>query len=202
MNDLILHSFRRCPFAIRVRMTLEEKALPYSVIEENLSAPSEQLLRLHPEGKVPLLLHQDQAIHESAIITEYLEDQYPSPSLRLGSPLERAQLRLWTYWCDVVFKPDLDAFKYEWADLSEEARSGLLERLRRCLEKLDCALADQPFLMGPQLTLADIHIFPFYRQLSKARPDFAQLLAPGIRDQWLERIMSRPSFERVMRKTS
>ena len=200
MNDLILHSFRRCPFAIRVRMTLEEKSLVYSVIEENLSAPSEQLLRLHPEGKVPLLLHQGQAIHESAIITEYLEDRFPTPSLRLGSPLERARLRLWTYWCDVILKPDLDAYKYDWADLSDVEKESLLGRLRGHLEKLDHALVDRPSLMGAQLTLADIHVFPFYRQLSKARPDFAQHFAQGARDLWLERIIQRPSFERVMSK--
>ncbi|RZA05803.1 MAG: hypothetical protein EOP11_11945, partial [Proteobacteria bacterium] len=32
MPSLILHSYRRCPFAIRVRMVLEEKGIPYTVI--------------------------------------------------------------------------------------------------------------------------------------------------------------------------
>ena len=42
---LTLHSYRRCPFAMRVRMTLHEKSLPFEVIEENLKDKSEQLKR-------------------------------------------------------------------------------------------------------------------------------------------------------------
>lgn len=184
-------------------MTLDEKGLDYTTIEEDLSAPSAELLELHPEGKVPLLIHRGIPIHESAIITEYLEDVFPSPSLRPTRALERARMRMWTFWCDELLKPDLDQFKYEWNDLSEDKRVALLARLRDHLSKLARPLAEHPFLLGKELTLADVHVFPFYRQLQKARPDFSSLLRPTgqeLIEAWLNRITGRPSFEKVMKK--
>ena len=197
--SLTLHSYRRCPFAIRVRMVLEEKGILYKVIEENLSHFSEELLLLHPEGKVPLLIHDGQAIHESAVITEYLDEAFPQVPLMPKAAMDRARVRLWTFWANQLLKPDLDAFKYEWKKLEPEPKAALLERLRKRVQELNEALKDQPFLMGQSLNLADIHVFPFYRQLQKCQPDFAQLLEPTpATEAWLARIVARPSFERVM----
>ncbi len=198
---LILHSFRRCPFAIRVRITLEEKNLSYSLIEEDLSNLSSELLELHPEGKVPLLIHSGEVIHESSIINEYLDEISGVPYLMPADPLARAKVRLWTYWCDQLLKPDLDRFKYEWKSLSESEQELLKTRIQAHLLKLSQALEKSPFLMGDQLTLADIHVFPFYRQLQKSHPDFSNLFQVSLIDIWLNRVTSRPSFERVMRKS-
>ena len=197
---LILHTFRRCPFAIRVRVTLEEKNLEYQMIEEKLSAKSTDLLKLHPEGRVPLLIHGGQVIHESSIITEYIDDFFPNPPLRPIDPLERAQLRMLTYWCDRTFKLDLDIFKYQWQMLSETERSELKSRLQKHLLKLDELLGSAPFLMGAEFSLADIHVFPFFRQLQKAHPDFSTLFVQGNLNSWLLRITERPSFIRAMNK--
>lgn len=203
MSDLLLHSYRRCPFAIRVRMVLEEKALPYTVFEEDLGNLSPELMRLHPEGKVPLLLvggPNGVPIHESSVITEYLEDRFPTPQFLPSDPLVKAQVRLWTHWSNELLKPDLDSFKYEWKDLTPDLQDALLTRLKLRISELKAALAAGPFLMGDAFTLADIHVFPFYRQLQKSRPDFQALLGDtAVVDAWLDRIVSRPSFERVMR---
>lgn len=199
--SLVLHSYRRCPFAIRVRMVLEEKQIPYETVEENLSNFSARLLELHPEAKVPLLIHNGQAIHESAVITEYLDEAFPQNPLMPTDPGLRARVRLWTHWANQLLKPDLDGFKYEWKRLEPGPKAELHARLRKRVAELGTALEHQPFLMGRDLTLADIHVFPFYRQLQKSQPDFAQLLQPtAATEEWLARITSRPSFERVMAK--
>ncbi len=184
---LVLHSYRRCPFAIRVRMTLEEKGLAYSVVEESLRAPSAALLAVNPSGKVPVLLVDGVAMPESAVITAYLEQKFPLPAL--GSPGD------WTEWCDSVFKPDLDLYKYKFADCDQDA---LVARLRGHLGKLENALAME-YLGGSALSMADIHVFPFYRQLSKCEGFAGRFTFPRA-DAWLERITARPSFQRAMRK--
>ncbi len=186
---LVLHSYRRCPFAIRVRMVLEEKGIPYSVVEESLRSPSPELLRVNPSGKVPVLLVDGVAMPESAVITAWLEEKFPAPSL--GSPGE------WTSWCDNSLKPDLDLFKYKFAESDQDA---LLERLRWHLGKIESAVFSNEFLMGASFTLADIHVFPFYRQLRKCE-GYAEYFTFPKADAWLERIMARASFERVMRKS-
>lgn len=203
MTGLVLHSFRRCPFAIRARVALEEKGLNYALIEEDLANPSPELLRIHPSGQVPVLVHQGQVIPESAVITEYLEELHPQPALMPSTPIGRARVRLWTQWCAEILKPDLDTFKYEWEPLSPEARDELLSRLRASLSRLESALIDRPFLLGEEFTLADIHVFPFYRQLTRARPKEPDLLPfPRVLNAWLERITSRPSFIRAMKSGS
>jgi glutathione S-transferase len=197
MNSLILHSYRRCPFAIRARKTLEEKGLGYSVVEENLRSPSAELLRLHPEGRVPLLIHNGRTLPESAVITEYLDETFPEIPLRPATAIGRAEIRLWTIWCDHTFKPDLDLYKYKFPHLTDEEREQVVASLHEHLGKLARAL-QAPFLLGHEFTLADIHLFPFYRQLTKT--DFPYLEKFPVLNSWLERITERPSFKKVMEK--
>ena len=199
-QSLILHSYRRCPYAIRVRMTLEEKELSYSVIEEKLSLKSEALLRLHPEGRVPLLLHGTQVLYESSIITEYIDDRFPDPPLMPHSAEGKAQARLWTYSCNTVFKPAVDAYKYQWKELDQTEKDGLKKKLLNYLARLENSLKQNPFLLGETLTLADIHVFPFFRQVTLAEKTIPELHESPILNHWLSRITSRPSFQATMAK--
>ena len=185
-------------------MTLEEKGLAFTNIEENLTDFSPTLLELHPEERVPLLIHDTETgqvvLYESSIITEYLEDTFPEPPLMPRDSALKAQVRLWTYWCNQIFKPDLDRAKYELQSLPEDAAKALLSSMHGHLKKLDQSLGKSPYLVGKDLTLADIHAFPFYRQLTRIRPEI-----PGLGDyphlnNWLEQITQRPTFERVMKK--
>ncbi|NBT58115.1 glutathione S-transferase family protein, partial [bacterium] len=119
-NKIIIYSYRRCPFAMRVRMALHEKKLAFEVVEEDLKNFSEKLRSLHPEAKVPVLTHGTRVLYESAIITEYVDDLPSSqPRLMPMDPGERAEVRLWTYWCNHPFKLDLDKFKYGVSRFSE-----------------------------------------------------------------------------------
>lgn len=205
VSDLILHSFRRCPFAMRVRMVLAEKKIPYTLREEDLSAPSPALLKVQPEGKVPVLIHHEHAISESSIITQYLEERFPAftPRYLPEDPLQRAQVRLLTLACDTVLKPDLDLFKYEFDQKTEGEKADIIARLRLTLTQWEVLLEKSDFLLGAEMTLADIHLFPFYRQLLRARPTLASELFVFPRlERWLGRITGRPSFEQIMKKTN
>ena len=138
-----------------------------------------ELLALHPEGRVPLLVHdlgdQKQVVYQSSIILEYLEEAFTKNPLMPKDPCARAKVRIWTYWCDQIFKPDLDLFKYEFSILDEKSSQALIQRLHLHLSYWDAALKNGPFLLGSDLTLADIHLFPFARQFFGIKPGF-----PGI----------------------
>jgi len=200
-DKLILYSFRRCPFAIRVRMVLEEKNLPYELIEENLKQLSPQLKSLHPEARVPLLVHhlhgKQHVIYQSTIITEYLDDMYRDVPLMTEDAVERMEIRLWTYWCDQIFKKDLDVFKYKKSELSESERESLYARLHSYFTKWDDALRNKDFLLANRLTLADIHLFPFARQFLAIK-DLAGFEKYTNIQRWLASLCSRPSFARAM----
>src|SRR5262245_49886801 len=74
------------PFAWRVWLALEHKALPYelkvmSFDSGDLEKP--EFLKINPRHKVPAILDDGFALYESAVILEYLEDKYPSSGQRL-----------------------------------------------------------------------------------------------------------------------
>lgn len=204
MNKLTLHSFRRCPFAIRARMVLEEKGLAFHCIEEDLSNFSAELLALHPEGRVPLLIHEaangKKVIYQSTVITEYLDEAFPQNKLMPETPAERADVRLWTYWCDAIFKPDLDLFKYELKTMSAEEASALQTRLHEHLKTWDKAVEESGYLVGEKFGLADIHLFPFARQFLRIKPQLAGVEAYKNLESWLVKITQRPAFLKVMEK--
>lgn len=183
-------------------MTLHEKQLPFITIEEDLKNFSPELKKLHPEAKVPLLLHQGEAIYESAIITEYLEDAFPEMPLMPREAQARMEVRRWTYWCNHFFKPEVDRYKYGPARLSEKEVLDATENLRGCLVKLDRALSQTGWLVGNGLTLADIHVFPFVRQLSKATPRHPGFDQNPTLSEWLTKISESESFRKTMEKKS
>jgi len=74
------------PFAWRVWLALEHKALQYKRIDlsfESGDLRKESYLALNPRGKAPVLVDEDISIYESAVILEYLEDKYPDSGGRL-----------------------------------------------------------------------------------------------------------------------
>lgn len=200
-NDKVkVFSYLRCPFAMRVRMTLHEKGIPFEVKEEDLKNFSDELKSLHPEAKVPLLVHGSRAIYESAIITEYIEEAFPGPKLMPVEAGERAEVRLWTYWCNQLFKPTLDRYKYGTSRFTEKECEGAEQKLIQHSQKLEEALQKKEWLVGESISLADIHVFPFVRQLSKvtpAPPFFAQY---GKVNEWLSKMANRPAFIKTMEK--
>jgi glutathione S-transferase len=97
---LTLYHYDRSTAAQRVRLLLEEKAIPWkSVIVDTARGDVEELPadyhRLNPKGLVPLVIHNDAATPESLVILEYLEDSFPESSFRPASPEARAKMRLW-----------------------------------------------------------------------------------------------------------
>jgi glutathione S-transferase len=185
-------------------MTLEEKGIPYQIVEEKLSQLSPELLALHPEGRVPLLIHHlgghPEVIYQSTVITEYLDEAFPKFPLMPKDSVLRARVRLWTYWCDSIFKPDLDLLKYEKNNLPREEQDQLDLRLHSYFSKWNQALESSQFLVGDELTLADIHLFPFARQFTRIQPAWNGMEKYSYILSWLSRMMERPAFTRAMAK--
>lgn len=74
------------PYAWRVWLALEHKALPYTLKMQSFSAgdlKTPEYLALNPRGRVPVIVDQDFVLYESAAILEYLEDAYPKSGRRL-----------------------------------------------------------------------------------------------------------------------
>ena len=97
--------------SMRVRMTLEEKSLPWVshhvdiVQKENLT---EEYFSIHPKGLVPALVEDGVVIVESDDIIDYLDKKYPNPSLR---PSDEKELETMYYWLHLAPEIHIKAVK-------------------------------------------------------------------------------------------
>jgi len=198
IGELTLHSYRRCPYAMRVRMVLEEKKIPFRLLEEKLSAPSKELLERNPLGEVPVLVHNGIVIRDSAVINEYLEELFPNVALMPKKPERRARVRIWTAWVRDVLKSDLDAWKYDRLKMTAEEKEKLTDRLIRALFHVQGALQRRPYLVSKEMTLADIHVFPFIRQLRRVEEQLPGIERLSLLWQWYELMEKRECFVKAM----
>ncbi len=84
--------------AIKVRLTIAEKALPWQGEVLWLQRGDQyrpDYLKLNPNAVVPTLVHDDKVIVESTVIMEYLDETFPEIPLMPRDPYARSQVRLW-----------------------------------------------------------------------------------------------------------
>jgi glutathione S-transferase len=88
-----LYSWDLSPYSARVRMQIYAKGLTDIAIEQPPTYGTPKFYQDHPIGRIPLLEIDGDAIPESAVIAEYLEEIHPEPSLLGATPRENAHIR-------------------------------------------------------------------------------------------------------------
>jgi glutathione S-transferase len=169
------------PFCWRTRMALAHKGLdaasiPWRFTEKAAISP-------HGSDKVPVLLNGDEAVVDSWVIANYLEDKYPDRPSLFGGAGGRAVGRMINWWGDVtvvggmfplivadipshLLPVDADYFrKSREARLGrplEEVRAGretAVAGFRKSLDPMRLTLKTQPYLGGDQPNYADYIVF-------------------------------------------
>ncbi|GAB1609438.1 glutathione S-transferase U20-like [Argonauta hians] len=152
-----------CPFAQRTWITLLEKGIPFKYEEIDLLNKTEEFLKLNPRGTVPVLIHEDKAIYESAICMEYLEDMWPQPPhIMMEQPFDKAQVRLWgDFATKKVVYPFYGILKADPENL-EELKKSFVENLGEFVRAMSTT---GNFFMGDKFSYADIMLFPWIQRL-------------------------------------
>ena len=96
-----LYSWDLSPYSARVRMQIYAKGLNDIAIEQPPTYGTPKFYEDHPIGRVPLLEIDGEAMPESDVIAEYLEEIYPEPSLLGATPRENAHIRTLTRVGDI-----------------------------------------------------------------------------------------------------
>jgi glutathione S-transferase len=202
------------PFAWRVMLTLEVKRLTY---QSNLlefsrgdhKAPA--FLDLNPRGKVPALKDDDFVLNESLAIMAYLDKKHPEPVLFGTSPQEtgliwRAVMETEAYLVsagDKLVRPIFFGQGLDETDKIQEAA----QTIRQELKRIDGELSGSAWLVGKQISAADISLFPLVQMIVRAAGKDAakalnlQLLPlsdsfPNIA-AWVKRIEALPGYDRT-----
>ncbi|KAJ3690386.1 hypothetical protein LUZ61_019565 [Rhynchospora tenuis] len=148
------------PFAIRVKMVLEQKGLSYEYLEDDLLNKSELLLKHNPiYKKVPVLIHGDRAICESLVILQYIDENWSKTGLPVlpVDPYERAIARFWaTYVDDKLVTSFIGILKAT----TEEAKAQKIADTHTALELLEGAFkkcsAGKDFFGGDSIGYIDV----------------------------------------------
>lgn len=194
----ILYSCRRCPYAIRTRMTLNYAAIDYELREVSLKNKPAALLNASAKATVPtMVLQESDVLDESADIIKWsLQQNDPAHWQRANANESLYDLMSEN---DQDFKQHLDHYKY--ADRHpRHPGSHYRDQAGIFLQKLENSLKDSPFLLDSQLSLADVFIFPFIRQFAFVdKPWFDQAPLPALQ-KWLRTMLASELFNQVMTK--
>ena len=197
----VLYSFRRCPYAIRARMALFNSDIKVEIREVSLKNKPQDMLDLSKKGTVPVLVVNDKVIDESLDIMLWaLSINDPDGWYSHFTESEsKITLQLITQ-SDEEFKVWLDKYKY--ADRHPEFNQEYYrEKCGEYLLILETALQKNSYLMGENISLGDIAIFPFVRQFAMVDKSwFDHCHYSGVRN-WLASLLDLPLFTRVMAKT-
>ena len=152
------------PYAIRVRVVLNLKSLPYEYVEENLGDKSDLLLASNPVHKsVPVLLHAGRPVNESQVIVQYIDEVWPGgaggrPSVLPSDPYARAVARFWAAYVDDKVRPAWLAILF--GSKTEEERAAAVAQAVAALETLEGAFGEcskgKPFFGGDGVGFVDV----------------------------------------------
>ena len=193
-----LYSFRRCPYAMRGRLGLLFAGLQVELREITLKNKPDQMLAISPKGTVPVLQLCDGAVMEESreIMMWALEQQDPQKLLS-AKVLHDANTLIDKN--DNEFKYWLDRYKYADRHL-EMTQTEYRQRGEIFLQNLEGLLSKNTYLLGDNMTIADIGIMPFVRQFAHVDRDvFYNLPYPNLQ-QWLQYWLEHPIFLQVMTK--
>lgn len=154
---ITLVSHTLCPFVQRAAIVLAEKRVPFDRRNIDLTNKPAWFLEISPMGKTPVLLVNDKALFESAVICEYL-DEIHDPRLHPADALERAQHRGWIEFASQV----LGAVYGLYTAGPDEAMRQCAETLRQRFETLETHLGKGPFFAGEKLSMVDAAFAPVF----------------------------------------
>ena len=204
----VLYTFRRCPYAMRARISIFYSKINYEHREILLKDRPEKLYDLSPKGTVPVLNLPDGKVIDESLdimiwsikkskINGLLGENDNEKSKKIFSLIEKN---------DTTFKYHLDRFKY-----ASRFNYGVLESHRNEAMKIilslnnrlkNFALKSKPlFLVSAEESIADWAIWPFVRQfriVDKAK--FDQNHEIKYLRYWLNYFSTHNKYQILMKK--
>ncbi len=196
----ILYSFRRCPYAMRARLSIYHSGLSVELREIVLRDKPASMLNYSPKGEVPVLVLPDGTVLEESldIIHWALANNDPHQWLPTDANLLQQATSL-IEENDTNFKHNLDHYKYPERYPDEQDPDYRAEG-EIFLQKLEQALSQHRYLLRDQISIADIAIMPFIRQFAHTDKDwFDQAPYPRLQ-KWLQGFLESELFLDVMKK--
>lgn len=157
---LTLHGFAYSNYHNIVKHALMHKGIPFT--EHVVYPNTPELLAVNPTGKAPAMTtEQGTHLSESSVLVDYLEDAYPQVPLYPADAETRARVRqlmkVSELYLDLPARRLLPVMlrKVQLDDAVKEEVRAVLERGTRSLNAL---ASFSPYVLGEELSLADIYL--------------------------------------------
>jgi glutathione S-transferase len=187
----------------RILWLLEELEVPYEIkryqrdAQTRLAPP--ELKQVHRLGKSPVITDGKHTIIESGAIVDYIIRRYGKGRLQPSAEShEYDEYVQWLHYAEgsAMLPLMLNLYVSRLGDAGAPLQPRIESEMANHLGHLDSVLADRKFLLGDNLTGADIQM-SFVGEVVGA---FGKRAAYPNLDAWIARLHERPAYRRALEK--
>lgn len=204
-------------FSVFVRtaaLVCEEKGITYQagkvINGQTIEVHSDEHYQLHPFGKMPVLIHGEKTLCETASIGRYLDRTFGPETLQGATDWERAQV---DQWCSLItqhidfyvvrqFMLEIVFPKGENGEPRMDVISANRPSAENAIAIVAKQLANKPFLIGDHFTLADAMLAPMLAYNKEAPAPINLVNAHPLLLEYANRLHARPSGQKVLKPMS
>ncbi len=196
-SQLTLVSHALCPYVQRAAIVLMEKGVQFNRRDVDLKNKPAWFLALSPLGKTPVLQVGEDAIFESAVICEYLDETH-EPRLHPESAPERARHRSWMEFGSAVLNA-IGAF-YNAPDANTLAARA--QDIHARFAQIEQVLGAGPYFAGEHFSIVDAVFGPVFRYFDvfDEIADFGFFRDLPKVTAWRIQLAARDSIRRAVRR--
>jgi glutathione S-transferase len=149
--------------ALRSLWGIEEVGIEYTHVPTHFfeDTKTDEYLEVNPNGRIPALVDGDLTLFESMAINLYLTKTY-APALYPKSPADEAIAIQWSVWAISEVEPlqmkiVVEKF-FNQDNMDQSVIDEATQALDRPLAVLNNQLANQPYLLGEEFSVADLNV--------------------------------------------
>ncbi len=195
MSGLRIYGIARTR-AFRALWVAEELGVPFEHLPIEIGAAgarASEFAALNPNGRLPFIVDGDFVLFESLAITLYLTKKHSTGKLYPGSLAGEALAWQWSFWAIAEVDRGVNIWSLHAVRLPPAERDGglreeALKVIAAPFKVLDAALAEKPYLLGGDFTVADLNVAAV---ISRAA-DMDLSAVPNLK-AWLTRCLERPA---------
>ena len=196
---LILYEHPLSPYAQKNKIALREKGIDFELTRPEAigsGTTGGAFMKANPRGEVPVLIDGDQAVFDSTIILEYIEDAWPTPPMRPKSPGDRARVRMIEEVMDTHFEAinwglgEIAFFKRAEGKEAEAILAKAADQSQSYFRWLEGELGEREWFNGESFGWGDLSVIPYLNgaaSFGNLPPDGSRLAG------WAARANARPS---------
>lgn len=200
MSSLRIYGIARTR-AFRALWVAKEVGIAYEHLPIEIGdagARTPEFLAINPNGRLPVIVDDGFVLFESLAITLYLAKKHSNGRLYPATLEGEARAWQWSMWALTEVDRgvniwSLHAMRLPPDERNSEKREEALKLVAKPFKVLDAALAQQPFLLGNDFTVADLNVAAV---ISRAiEMDLSAV--PNLK-AWLVRCLERPAAREAL----